>query len=460
MSSKSPPQRRRINIGAKGRIAVAAAAVGLLLCGAFGFAAHKHGESVQASARAARDRNDAMAAERAVTTFWHERETLGEVIAFPHLNFRDELRDTQFSFRQALGDIGTQSSAELNSRERAKNANENLLALFDKPPGRSLSINEQLVKANQLSIAELAVIGPLERLRSSNRRENLRARRIASNAERATFRTEVATAGFGLLAVALFAMFAISQVRRIDDQNVALQASDAAKDQFISTVSHELRTPMTSINGYVELLLDESEGVDRLTEEQRSFLTTVQRGSSRLESLINDLLLTAQARSGHLDIQRTPTDVVELARQAVESAQTNADRKDLQLSLTAPSESIVVDADALRMGQAIDNLISNAIKFTPESGNVDVTLAQGNDKMTLTVADTGMGMTSSDIDHLFERFFRTDSAQAEQIQGTGLGLPIVQAIVEAHDGTISVTSEPHVGSSFVVSMPLAHPVAA
>jgi signal transduction histidine kinase len=176
--------------------------------------------------------------------------------------------------------------------------------------------------------------------------------------------------------------------------------------------------------------------------------------------LINDLLFTAQARSGHLDIQRTPTDVVELARQAVESAQTNADRKDLQLSLTAPSESIVVDADALRMGQAIDNLISNAIKFTPESGNVDVTLAQGNDKMTLTVADTGMGMTSSDIDHLFERFFRTDSAQAEQIQGTGLGLPIVQAIVEAHDGTISVTSEPHVGSSFVVSMPLAHPVAA
>jgi signal transduction histidine kinase len=437
---------------------VAAVAVGLLLCGAFAFAVHKHGESIQASAQAARDREDAMAAERAVSTFWQERETLGEVIAFPHLSLDAELLTTQRRFHDALGGIATQSAAELNSRERAGNANENLLALFDQEPGSRSSVREELQTAAQLHLAERAVIGPLEKLRISNRLENLRGRAIATDAERATFRTQVATAGFGLLAVALFALFAVRQVRRIDDQNVELQASDAAKDEFIGTVSHELRTPMTSINGYVELLLED--GGDPLTEEQRSCLATVQRGSERLKSLINDLLFTAQARSGHLQIQRTPTNVVELARQAVESAQTNADNKDLQLRLMVPAESIVVEADAVRMGQAIDNLISNAIKFTPESGNVDVTLAQGAGRMTLTVADTGMGMTSSDIDHLFERFFRTDSAQAKQIQGTGLGLPIVQAIVQAHDGTISVTSEPHVGSSFVVSMPLAHPVAA
>jgi len=309
-----------------------------------------------------------------------------------------------------------------------------------------------------LHLAEQAVIGPLEKLRVSNRLENLRGRGIATDAERATFRTEVATAGLGLLAVALFALFAVRQVRRIDDQNVELQASDAAKDEFIGTVSHELRTPMTSINGYVELLLED--GGDPLTDEQRSCLATVQRGSERLKSLINDLLFTAQARSGHLQIQRTPTNIVELAREAVESAQTNADDKDLRLRLIAPPESIVIEADALRMGQAIDNLISNAIKFTPESGNVDVTLAQGAGRMTLTVADTGMGMTSNDIDHLFERFFRTDSAQANHIQGTGLGLPIVRAIVEAHEGTISVASKLHLGSSFVVSLPLALPVAA
>jgi len=241
-------------------------------------------------------------------------------------------------------------------------------------------------------------------------------------------------------------------VRRIDDQNAELLSADLAKDEFIATVSHELRTPLTSMNGYVELLLEE--GADPLTEEQRSFLTTVQRGSVRLQRLMNDLLLTAQVRSGHLDIHKTSTDVIEIARQAVQGAQAHAGHKALQLRLAAPSHPIVIDADAVRMAQAIDNLISNAIKFTPEDGRVDVTLAQNGSHMTLTVADTGMGMTAADIDRLFERFFRTDSAQTQQIQGSGLGLPIVKAIVEAHDGTITVTSEPNVGTSFVISLPL------
>ena len=170
---------------------------------------------------------------------------------------------------------------------------------------------------------------------------------------------------------------------------------------------------------------------------------------------MNDLLLTAQVRAGHLDIQKTSTDLVEIARQAVQGAQAHAGHKTLQLSLTAPSHSIVVDADVVRMGQAIDNLISNAIKFTPENGRVDVTLAQ-DDRVTLTVADTGMGMTAADVDRLFERFFRTDSAQAQQIQGSGLGLPIVKAIIEAHDGTITVTSQPNNGTSFGISLPLGH----
>jgi two-component system phosphate regulon sensor histidine kinase PhoR len=180
----------------------------------------------------------------------------------------------------------------------------------------------------------------------------------------------------------------------------------------------------------------------------------VQRGSVRLERLVNDLLLTAQVRAGRLDIQKTSTDVVEVARQAVEGAQAHAGQKMLRLSLTAPSHAIVVEADVVRISQVIDNVISNAIKFTPEGGRVDVTVAQDEGRVTLTVADTGMGMTPGDADRLFERFFRTDSAQAQQIQGTGLGLPIVKAIVEAHAGTITVTSQPSVGTSFVISLPL------
>jgi signal transduction histidine kinase len=442
-------------IGAKWRIAAASAAVGLLLCGAFAFTAHKHGESVRANAQAHLDREDVLAAEQAVSAFWQEREVMGEILAFPDRSLADELQDKQLRFAQALGRISTNSPAELADVERAKAANGDLVVVFDSQPALSGRVEDGRYVV-RLHTAERSVLAPVERLRAGNRRDNLRAEARADSAERAAFHSEIATGGFGLVAVGLFALFAVRQVRRIDNQNVELQSADVAKDEFIATVSHELRTPLTSINGYVEMLLEE--GADPLTDEQRGFLTTVQRGSARLQRLMNDLLLTAQVRAGHLDIQTTSTDVVEIARQAVEGAQAHAGRKTLQLSLTAPSHLIVIEADVVRMGQAIDNLISNAIKFTPENGRVDVTLAQNEGRVTLTVADTGMGMTAADVDRLFERFFRTDSAQAQQIQGSGLGLPIVKAIIEAHDGTITVTSEPNIGTSFVISLPLPRPL--
>jgi signal transduction histidine kinase len=438
----------RFRIGTKSQIAVASLITGLLLCCAFAITARKHGEFVRANAQAKRDRDDVLAAERAVSAFWQEREVMGEILAFPERSRSDELRNRLLQFKGALEVIGVESAAELADVEQAKVANEKLIAVFDSQGAGRGDVRH----AAQLNNAERAVLKPVERLGASNRRDNLRGAAGADSAERVAFQSEMATAGFGLAAVALFGFFAVRQVRRIDNQNAELTATDVAKDEFIATVSHELRTPLTSINGYVELLLEE--GAEPLSEEQRGFLGTVQRGSVRLQRLMNDLLLTAQVRAGHLDIQKTSTDLGEIARQAVQGAQAHAGRKTLQLSLTAPSHSVVVNADAVRMGQAIDNLISNAIKFTPENGRVDVTLAQ-DERVTLTVADTGMGMTPADVDRLFERFFRTDSAQAEQIQGSGLGLPIVKAIVDAHDGTISVTSEPRVGTSFVISLPLA-----
>jgi signal transduction histidine kinase len=420
----------------------------LLLCGAFAITARKHGEFVRANAQAHRDREDVLASEQAVSAFWQEREVMGETLAFPDRSLSDELRTRLLQFTGALDAIGVESAAELADVERAKAANERLIVVFNSQPAGRADVR----RGAQLHNAERSVLNPVERLSAGNRRKNLQGAAAADSAERVAFRSEVATAGLGLAAIALFGFFAVRQVRRIDTQNAELTATDVAKDEFIATVSHELRTPLTSINGYVELLLEE--GAEPLTEEQRGFLGTIQRGSARLQRLMNDLLLTAQVRAGHLDIEKTSTDLGEIARQAVQGAQAHAGRKTLQLSLIAPSHSVVVDADAVRMGQAIDNLISNAIKFTPENGRVDVTLAQ-DERVTLTVADTGMGMTPADLDRLFERFFRSDSAQAEQIQGSGLGLPIVKAIVDAHDGTITVTSEPRVGTSFVISLPLA-----
>jgi signal transduction histidine kinase len=296
-------------------------------------------------------------------------------------------------------------------------------------------------------------LAPLTRLAASDRRYTLDAEAVAASAEQEGFRSAWLISLLGLGAIVWFAFFAVRLVRRIEKQNVELQVADVAKDEFVSTVSHELRTPLTSIRGFVELMLDESG--DPLTEQQRGFLATVQRGSNRLERLVNDLLLTAQLQAGHLDIQKTHEDLVKIVRESVESAQAQASIKELQLNLVSLSASIEVEADGVRLAQAVDNVISNAIKFTPEGGRVQVELTQDGDRVSLTVTDTGMGMTAADVERLFEPFFRTDSAG--EIQGTGLGLPIVKAIIEAHDGLISVTSKPEVGTSLVISLPLAEP---
>ncbi len=442
-----------MKINAKWQIAAASVTVGLLLCIAFAFTAQGHRVSVRAHAQARLARGDAFAAERAVSAFWIAREAMGEFLAFPSGHLAAEVGQKQLRLRQALGVVRTESPAELATLEQAKAANRKLIAVFDRlaPSGGVRGSRRE----RRLQRAEQSVLEPIQQLKVGNQRDNQRAETATDSAQRASFRSEIATAVLGFAAVIMFSLFAVRQVRRIDDQNVELQAADLAKDEFISTVSHELRTPLTSIYGYVELLLEED--ADALTERQRAYLETVHRGSVRLDRLINDLLFTAQVRAGHVDVQKTRTDMVEIARQAVESAQAHARHKVLQLSLTAPPHVIVIDADAVRIGQAIDNLISNAIKFTPDGGRVRVTLTQKAGRVSLTVADTGMGMTAPDIGRLFERFFRTDSAQTQHIQGSGLGLPIVKAIVEAHGGTITVTSEPNVGTAFVMSLPLAHP---
>jgi signal transduction histidine kinase len=380
---------------------------------------------------------------------------MSKFLAFPLRPNAEAVHARLAGFRRALWQIHVGSPAELAGVERARTANEELVGIFNAlPPLAGGPVDDRGERL--LHAGESSVLAPITQLTAANRRDNLRAQAVADSAQQAAFRSEIIASLLGVLAVVWFAIFAVRLVRRIDSQNHRLQLADTAKDEFIGTVSHELRTPLTSMHGFVELLLDE--GGDPLTEQQRGFLATVQRGAERLERLVDDLLLTAQLDAGRLDILRTPTDVVEIVQHAVESAQAEAGRRALRLDLTAPSHSILIEADVVRLAQAVDNVVSNAMKFTPGGGSVAVTLAQDGGRVTVTIADTGMGMAAADVERLFERFFRTDSAQAKQIQGTGLGLPIVKAIVEAHEGTIAVTSEPNVGTSFAISLPLPHPL--
>jgi signal transduction histidine kinase len=230
---------------------------------------------------------------------------------------------------------------------------------------------------------------------------------------------------FGLLLVAFFSIVLVRQSRRADaareaelvaqrDASSALVASnqrlrelDQLKDQFVASVSHELRTPLTSILGYVEMVLDGESGP--LTDEQQNFLSTVERNSNRLLALIGDLLDVSTFDPGSLSLDRSHHDLASIVSESVSSAAPVAETSRVALTFHA-SEIPEVEIDRVRLGQVIDNLLSNALKFTPPGGEVEVRLFGDGSHAVVEVADTGMGMSVSEQEHIFERFFRAKSA--------------------------------------------------
>jgi signal transduction histidine kinase len=231
---------------------------------------------------------------------------------------------------------------------------------------------------------------------------------------------------------------------QLEQQNDQLRELDQVKDGFVALVSHELRTPLTSVVGYLEILLD---GAEPLSLEQRQFLATIGRNVDRLSTLVDELLFLVQVDAGGLELQLAETDVNQLLVEATEAARPVADAKSIELTLQAGSVAPVL-CDRGRIAQLLDNLLSNALKFTPEGGRVGLRAAQSGNAVALSVSDTGIGIRADELPRLFGRFFRTSSATENGIPGTGLGLAISQAIAEAHNSTITVESTPARGTTF------------
>jgi PAS domain S-box-containing protein len=231
-------------------------------------------------------------------------------------------------------------------------------------------------------------------------------------------------------------------------QNEQLRELDVMKDEFIALVSHELRTPLTAIQGYTELVLDGTTG--ELNDDQRAALASVDRNSARLFRLINDLLFVAQVNAGKMNVAIEDVDLVEVAAEAIADARPRAEAAEVALEFEC-TLTPTVRADRVRLAQVFDNLISNAIKFTPPGGRVGLSISMVGEDAMIVVADSGMGITPEDQQRLFTRFFRTKAAA--KIQGTGLGLSITKAILDAHHGSISVESEIGHGTRFTVTVP-------
>jgi len=241
----------------------------------------------------------------------------------------------------------------------------------------------------------------------------------------------------------------VELARAFNQMAASLQESERVQDEFFALVSHELRTPLTSIIGYLELVLDDDE---QLSDDARRFLEVVDRNAKRLLRLVGDMLFVAQVEAGRLSLEHGDVDFDAVAAQAIEAAQPAAARAGVTLKLSAhPVGQLHGDRD--RLGQMLDNLVSNAIKFTPEGGTVRVAVRGGDGVAQLEVADDGMGIPDDEQKHLFERFFRASTATKAAVPGAGLGLTIVKTIVDAHGGRIALASGESSGTVVRVELP-------
>jgi len=228
---------------------------------------------------------------------------------------------------------------------------------------------------------------------------------------------------------------------------------DRMKDEFISVASHELRTPVTSIKGFLELLVEEESGP--LTQEQRLFLEAANRNTVRLERLVNDLLDVSRLDAETITLDRVTFDLMEVVRQVTSEMESEIDAKSVKIRTATGAQEIEIDADRSRTAQILTNLISNAVKYSPHGSSVDIELISLPDRnfVQVNIRDYGPGVADEDKEKLFHKFFRADNSTTRSTAGTGLGLAITKALVELQGGKIWVDSEWEKGSTFCFTVP-------
>lgn len=254
-----------------------------------------------------------------------------------------------------------------------------------------------------------------------------------------------------LTTMAAQAAIALENSRLISELQQAYQELnelDRLKSEFIAIASHELRTPLSVILGYVTFLQSEATG------ELRDQLDVVVRSALRLRDLIDDMVNLRHIEAGEVELELEPFDFVELAREVADEFQGLAESKGQMFRFEAPDSPIHVTLDRDKVRLALANIISNAVKFTPEGGEIEVNVDKPNDsEVAVRVRDTGIGIEEKDLKRIFDRFYQTGSAYTRQFEGMGLGLSITKSLVDIHHGTIQVDSVPGQGSTFTVRLP-------
>jgi signal transduction histidine kinase len=243
------------------------------------------------------------------------------------------------------------------------------------------------------------------------------------------------------------------QVEAIAEFTERLKELDQLKSDLMSMVAHDFRTPLTVIKGYTALMIDGDTGT--ISETQQEFLKTIDESADRLLNLINDFLDVTKIESGKLEIKYIEFDIGELIVSVVKEFNEVYQKKNISLHLNIQEQDklIKIEADRDRIRQVLDNLIGNAIKYTPENGHVFIEAVElENNNVRISIRDTGIGIPIEEQKKVFDKFFRTKVGQ-QFSSGTGLGLSIVKNIIEKHNGSITVESELGNGSTFTLILP-------
>jgi len=228
---------------------------------------------------------------------------------------------------------------------------------------------------------------------------------------------------------------------------------ETMRRDFVANVSHELRTPVAVIKGYAETLLDGA--LDDTPERGRHFVSIIAGHAERLTNLINDILTLSKLEARDAALTLHPLDLCGTIRKAQMLMEDHARAKGIRLHATCPETMPKVLADQGQLEQVLLNLLDNAIKYTPDGGDISIQTRQENKRVVIEVSDTGIGIPSKDLKRIFERFYRVDEGRSREQGGTGLGLAIVKHIVQLHGGEITVSSEAGKGSTFTVTLPAA-----
>jgi len=279
-------------------------------------------------------------------------------------------------------------------------------------------------------------------------------RQVLQGMEEVTGEVEVGTVrrrNFSVTAAPVRSAGANSAVLVLHDIT-ELRRLERVRRDFVANVSHEFKTPLTAIQGFAETLL--SGALDDRANRRR-FVEIIREHARRLARLTDDLLKLSRIEAGRLELEIRPSRVEALVNGCIETTRLKAEAKGIQIHVDLNGNALMVRGDGAQLSEVLQNLLDNAVQYTPSGGKIEVQARSNGQGVVFTVSDTGIGIPESDLERIFERFYRVDAARSREAGGTGLGLAIARHIVEAHGGRIWVESAIGQGSRFHFSIPSA-----